>query len=83
MTMTKNKTYRINNATAVWSNLSSPDDFRGSLKHDISIIITDEQYSEMKGLVGADKLAGVREGKEGDLIAKAKSTVFVKEGKER
>ncbi len=83
MTMTKNKTYRINNATAVWSNLSSPDDFRGSRKHDISVVISKEQYDEMKALCGADKLAGVREGKEGDLIAKAKSTVFVKEGKER
>lgn len=80
----KSKLYKIKNAQTIWSNLHKPDDFRGSLKHDLSFVITDDQHAEMLKLCGnPDKIAGIRTGDEGDLICKAKTTVFTKAGEKR
>ena len=77
---TKSTLFRINNANVVWSNLSKPDEFKGTIKHDISVVISPEEKAEMEKLTGATRIAGIRDGQEGDIICKAKTTVFTKAG---
>ena len=80
---TKSTLFRLSNCNVVWSNLSKPDDFRGSLKHDISVVISADEMAEMQKLTGAEKIAGVRTGEQGDIICKAKTTVFTKAGEQK
>ena len=67
---TKSTLFRLSNCNVVWSNLSKPDDFRGSLKHDISVVISADEMAEMQKLTGAEKIAGVRTGEQGDIISR-------------
>ena len=78
----KSTLFRFNNVPVIWANLHEPDEFRGSTKHDISFIISDEQMAEMNEAVGAapGSIKGIRTGTEGDVIGKAKTTVFTKRG---
>ena len=79
----KSKFYRLDNVTVNWANLFKPDEFRGQKKHDCTVVITQAQYDAMLELAGADKIAGIRVGEQGDILCKAKSTVFTRQGKDR
>ena len=78
----KSTLFRIENVNVVWANLRKPDEFRGSKKHDISVVITPEQQAEMLKLTNGGDIAGIRTGDQGDIILKAKTTVFTKQGLE-
>ena len=80
---TKSTLHRLENVNVVWANLSKPDEFRGSKKHDISVVISEEQKEEIDKITNGGDLAGIRTGDQGDLILKAKTTVFTKQGLER
>lgn len=79
----KSTLHQIRNVSVVWANLAKADEFRGSKKHDISVVISEEQLKEIKAITGGGTIAGVREGEKGDLILKAKTTVFTKQGLDR
>lgn len=79
----KSTLYRIEDVNVVWANLRKPDEFRGSRKHDISVVISAEQQAEIQKLTNGGEVAGIRTGDQGDIILKAKTTVFTKQGLER
>lgn len=67
-----------NNLNVVWANLSRPDEFRGSKKHDISVVLTDELKAQL-GELGFTSYTGSYVGKEsGDTIIKVKTTDCIK-----
>ncbi len=78
----KSKYYRLEKVPVHWANLFRPDEFRGSKKHDVTVIISQSQYDEMLSLAGVERLAGVRVGEQGDILCKAKSTVFTRQGED-
>ena len=81
---TKSTLFSFGNVEVVWANLAKPDEFRGTTKHDISYIISEEQLAEAAAALPAGaEIKGVRVGDKGDTIAKAKTTVFTKQGKQR
>ena len=64
-----------------WANLRKPDEFRGSKKHDVQVVVNEEFQAQI------DKLGmppnGTYTGKEsGDLIVKVKTTEFTKQDKD-
>lgn len=62
------------NLNVVWANLRRPDEFRGSKKHDISVVLSDELKSQLSEL-GYTTYTGSYVGKEsGDTIVKVKTT---------
>ena len=80
----KSTLHRFDNVTVVWGNLHRPDEFRGTKKHDVSFVISEEQLAAAQAALPAGaEIKGVRTGDKGDIIAKAKTTVFTKAGKER
>lgn len=78
----KSTLYRIEDVSVVWANLKKADEFRGSKKHDISVVISPEQKAEIEKITNGGKIAGIRNGEQGDIILKAKTTVFTKQGLE-
>lgn len=65
-----------------WADIARPDSFKGSLKHQIQVIVTDEMLNLLKEYAGTRKINGLRE--DGDnTIFKAKSVVYTRDGKER
>ena len=63
-----------------WSNLMRPDEFRGSKKHDIQVVV-DADFQAQLDEIGIP-LTGTYENKEGKTIAKIKTTQFTKKGLE-
>ena len=61
-----------------WSNLMKPDEFRGSKKHDIQVVV-DADFQAQLDEIGMP-LTGTYENKEGKTIAKIKTTQFTKKG---
>jgi hypothetical protein len=77
----KSTLYKFNTVDVVWANLAKADEFRGQTKHDISFVISEEIKSDMMSQLPANaEIKGVRVGDKGDIIAKAKTTVFTKQG---
>ena len=77
----KSTLYKFDAVSVVWANLHQPDEFRGQTKHDISYVISAEVQADMASKLPADaEIKGVRVGDKGDIIAKAKTTVFTKQG---
>ena len=64
-----------------WANLRRPDEFRGSKKHDIQVVINDEFKAQLDKI--GMPLTGTYVGKEsGDTIVKVKTTEFTKKGED-
>lgn len=64
-----------------WANLRKPDEFRGSRKHDVQVVVNDEFKVQIDEL--GMPLNGTYVGKEsGDTIVKVKTTEFTKQDKE-
>jgi hypothetical protein len=64
------------NLLVEWSNLMQPDEFRGSKKHDIQVVV-DADFQAQLDAIGMP-LTGTYENKEGKTIAKIKTTQFTK-----
>jgi hypothetical protein len=63
-----------------WANLRKPDEFRGSRKHDVQVVVNDEFKTQLDGF--NMPLTGTYVGKEsGDTIVKVKTTEFTKQDK--
>ncbi len=58
----------------VWANLRRPDEFRGSKKHDISIVMNDDLKGKLSGLGFTDYCSSYVGKESGDLIIKVKTT---------
>ena len=64
-----------------WANLRKPDEFRGSRKHDVQVVVNEEFKVQIDAL--DMPLNGTYVGKEsGDTIVKVKTTEFTKQDKE-
>ena len=64
-----------------WANLRKPDEFRGSKKHDVQVVVNDEFKTQLDGF--NMPLNGTYTGKEsGDTIVKVKTTEFTKQNKD-
>ena len=64
-----------------WANLRKPDEFRGSKKHDVQVVVNEEFQAQIDKL--GMPLNGTYTGKEsGDLIVKVKTTEFTKQNKD-
>lgn len=64
-----------------WANLRKPDEFRGSKKHDVQVVVNEEFQAHIDKL--GMPLNGTYTGKEsGDLIVKVKTTEFTKQNKD-
>lgn len=65
-----------------WSNLRRPDEFRGTKKHDIQVVVNSEFQKQLDAL--GMPLNGTYTGKEtGDLIVKVKTTEFTKKNEDQ
>lgn len=58
----------------VWANLRRPDEFRGSKKHDISIVMNDDLKQKLSELGYSDYCSSYVGKESGDLIIKVKTT---------
>jgi hypothetical protein len=64
-----------------WANLRKPDEFRGSKKHDVQVVVNEEFQAQIDKL--GMPLNGTYTGKEsGDTIVKVKTTEFTKMDKD-
>lgn len=64
-----------------WANLRRPDEFRGSKKHDVQVVVNDEFKKQLDAF--NMPLNGTYTGKEsGDTIVKVKTTEFTKQNKD-
>ena len=64
-----------------WANLRKPDEFRGSKKHDVQVVVNDEFKKQLDAF--NMPLNGTYTGKEsGDTIVKVKTTEFTKQNKD-
>ncbi len=64
-----------------WANLRKPDEFRGSKKHDVQVVVNEEFQAQIDKL--GMPLNGTYTGKEsGDTIVKVKTTEFTKQDKD-
>ena len=64
-----------------WANLRKPDEFRGSVKHDVQVVVNEEFKVQIDAL--GMPLNGTYVGKEsGDTIVKVKTTEFTKQDKQ-
>jgi hypothetical protein len=64
-----------------WANLRKPDEFRGSRKHDVQVVVNEEFKVQIDAL--GMPLNGTYVGKEsGDTIVKVKTTEFTKQDRE-
>lgn len=64
-----------------WANLRRPDEFRGSKKHDLQVVVNPEFKAQLDEI--GMPLTGTYTGKEsGDTIVKVKTTEFTKKGEE-
>lgn len=75
---TRNNEIATDTLLVEWSNLMQPDEFRGSKKHDIQVVV-DADFQAQLDAIGLP-LTGVYENKEGKSIAKIKTTQFTKKG---
>ena len=72
-----------NNLNVVWANLRRPDEFRGSKKHDISVVLSDDLKAQLSEM-GYSAYTGSYVGKEsGDTIVKVKTTEFINKGQDQ
>lgn len=64
-----------------WANLRKPDEFRGSRKHDVQVVVNDEFKAQLDAF--NMPMNGTYTGKEsGDTIVKVKTTEFTKMDKD-
>lgn len=64
-----------------WANLRKPDEFRGSKKHDVQVVVNDDFKKQLDAF--NMPLNGTYTGKEsGDTIVKVKTTEFTKQNKD-
>ena len=65
-----------------WANLRKPDEFRGSKKHDIQVVVNEDFKKQLDAF--NMPLNGTYTGKEsGDTIVKVKTTEFTKQNKDQ
>jgi len=64
-----------------WANLRKPDEFRGSKKHDVQVVVNEEFQAQIDKF--GMPLNGTYTGKDsGDTIVKVKTTEFTKQDKD-
>lgn len=79
----KNELFNTSSVKVSWANIADPDEYRGTVKHQIQVIVDDECMAIIKKAANGSKVNGMREDAEGNIILKAKSTVYTKEGETR
>ena len=80
---TKNPMFNTAPAIVNWANIADPDEFRGTVKHQIQVIADADCVAKLREYSGDAKINGLREDAEGRMIFKSKSSVFTNEGKTR
>ena len=79
----KNELFNTPSVKVSWANIADPDEYRGTVKHQIQVIVDDECMAALNTAAKGSKINGLREDAEGNQILKAKSTVYTKEGETR
>ena len=79
----KNELFNTSSVKVSWANIADPDEYRGTIKHQIQVIVDDECQKLIDAAAKGKKINGMREDAEGNMILKAKSTVYTKEGETR
>lgn len=79
----KNSLFNSNTVEVTWANIADPDEYRGTLKHQIQVIADEELTTLLEGHANGAKINGLRQDAEGRSILKAKSSVYTKEGETR
>lgn len=79
----KNELFNTPSVKVSWANIADPDEYRGTIKHQIQIIADADTQKILDTAAGGSKINGMREDAEGNMILKAKSTVYTKEGETR
>lgn len=79
----KNELFNTPTVKVAWANIADPDEYRGTMKHQIQVIVTPELQKILDEKAGGADINGMRVDAEGNTILKAKSSVFTKEGEVR
>jgi hypothetical protein len=81
--MAKNELFNTPSVKVVWANIADPDEYRGTIKHQIQVQVTPELQELLDEKSGGSDINGLRQDNEGNTILKAKSSVYTKEGEVR
>ena len=79
----KNELFNTPSVKVAWANIADPDEYRGTMKHQIQVIVTPELQEIIEGVADGAEINGLRQDNEGNTILKAKSSVYTKEGEVR
>lgn len=79
----KNELFNTPSVKVAWANIADPDEYRGTMKHQIQVVVTPELQELIDGVANGADINGLRQDNEGNTILKAKSSVYTKEGEVR
>ena len=79
----KSLLFNTTDAIVTWANIADPDEYRGTLKHQIQVRVDEGLSKLLNEKAAGAKINGLREDNEGNTILKAKSSVYTKEGETR
>lgn len=79
----KNELFNTPSVKVAWANIADPDEYRGTMKHQIQVYVTPELQELIEGVADGAEINGLRQDNEGNTILKAKSSVYTKEGEVR